>query len=858
MPSKTFKVTVPDVALEQLLACNTWAPSKNRCLWQYVRQHPLVEALLRKLLIRGSRAAGEVLIPLSCVLSRYDDENSSCSLHSHIFAQLTLVVGATRPMLIGDSAVVLHEGQALQIDAGVPHGIPEQHSTCGPRVSINLFVATQAQVGSPPLSACLLAGRRPLEPAPQLCAFRWARPVTLDEALRPTDDLLFDHWRACSEALDGEQLPPRKRAKHAVGVPAELPTEWGVDTKVALDFAGLCAGAREVCLQRLQRVVDDREKVNDLNSYCSSVIKGVGDTFGAELQPQLREALNFKLKGSGWTLADLDSSAVGALAGLPRHSAAEIVSSLNSATVGNLSAFMTGCAKWHHTSCPLARALQSGWDAVVKVLAGCKAEVHSQALVQAIQMACEQHTLEAFEVACSALLLFPPGCTPPLSTYNSLFKAAGRVGRWPKALDLFNKLPEILQPNRYTYTALLDAVVHGGGPQTMLFALWNDMQRTGVAADPQLFSTMLQGCSDAAVADELLGDMDWQGIVPNREVLTSLVGCYRRAGAPTAKAWEALKLAKCCGLALDCQFFVSLVIALGFANDTGAVVLLVQSLRDVYKVKPDVFFYTAAIAQCARAGDMAGAETIISQMQRDGVEPNEHTHCAIIAAYSKAGHLKKAVEYFDLTNKEMALPIEAYCSILSGCRAVLDNTCALRILKKARQLGPVKSACYTLTRQCCAMAGDDDGAAKADTWQKRDGVPTHIPTSTVDDPLTGEPIAFQPGNDDESVAASVKTMMACVKSAGYDPRLWQYDPQISPEEREERLKYHTEKKALAWALQHFPQGSSITVRKTIRCCVDCHNTFKVASSAYGRTLRILDQVRMHEFTAGKCSCGDWW
>ena len=278
------------------------------------------------------------------------------------------------------------------------------------------------------------------------------------------------------------------------------------------------------------------------------------------------------------------------------------------------------------------------------------------------------------------------------------------------------------------------------------------------------------------------------------------------------------------------------------------------------EVKLDVFLYTAAISQCARAGDVLGAETIISQMQGDQVEPNQHTHCAIIAVYSKANLLPKAVEYFYEANKDNTLPIEAYCSILSGCRAVLDNKCALRILKKARQqesLRPVKSACYTLARQSCALAGDEIGAARVDKWQKMDGVVTHIPTSTVDDPSTGERLPFEPGYD-EVAATSVKSMMACLKRAGYTPQLWQYDPEISNDEREDRLKYHTEKKALAWALQHFPQGSSITVRKTIRCCVDCHNAFKIASSAYQRTLRILDQVRMHEFSAGKCSCGDWW
>ncbi|CAE7941469.1 unnamed protein product, partial [Symbiodinium necroappetens] len=336
-----------------------------------------------------------------------------------------------------------------------------------------------------------------------------------------------------------------------------------------------------------------------------------------------------------------------------------------------------------------------------------------------------------------------------------------------KALELFSQLPEHLQPNRYTYTALFDAVVKGGGPQTVLWALWNHLQRSKVTADLQLMSTMLQGCSDVSVVEELLGELDWQGLTPNLEVLSSMLGCLRRAGAATKKTWEVLQVAKSCELSLDCQFLVQVVTALGFANDTGAVVLLMESVREVYKVEPDVFLYTAAISQCARAGDVAGAETVIRLMQQDQVEPNEHTHCAIIAVYSKAGKLLEAVRHFQEANEKVALPIEGYTSLLSGCRAALDNRCALQILKKARLQGPVKSACYTLARQSCALAGDEAGAAKVDKWQKRDGVITHVPTSTVDDPSTGERLPFQPGNDDVAVAACVQRMMGRLKSAGF-------------------------------------------------------------------------------------------
>eukprot|EP00439_Symbiodinium_sp_Y106_P022811 s2616_g2.t2 len=808
----TFKVKVPDGALEHLLSSSSasWIPSKSRLL-QFPGRDDLLEELLRRLLTKATKLAGEPLIPLKCVLCRYDDNQGSCELHSHPLQQLTLALGAERPLLLADTALMLPEGRAVRIEKGVPHGVPEQHSPCGPRLSLNLFVASKAEASSPPLS--LLPG--PLEPSTQLCAFRWARPTPLDASFRPQDGQMRDLWLSCTSQEEGTS-PSAKRRRQAT-VPSELPADWGVDGRVALDFAGLSAGAREVCFERLRKVFEEGPpRVRDINRYCSTVIKGVGDSFGSALPAALREALEAKLAGSGWTLGDLDSSAIGALAGLPEPAARQLLESLRPASVSNLSAFVSGAAKRLGAQCPLAQALGKGWPAVAKVLAKDQA-VGGQGLVKAIALACQQQTPEAFEAACAALSRFPAGCKPPLSTYNTIFKVAGRVGRWPKALELFSQLPEHLQPNRYTYTALFDAVVKGGGPESVLWALWNQLQRSRAEADLQLMSTMLQGCSDASVVEELLGELDWQGLTPNMEVLTSMLGCLRRAGAATNKTWEVLKLAKSCELTLDCQFLVQVVTALGFANDTGAVVLLMESVREVYKVEPDVFLYTAAIAQCARAGDVAGAETLLRLMQRrDQVEPNEHTHCAIIAVYSKAGKLLEAVRHFQEANEKVALPIEGYTSILSGCRAALDNRCAMHILKKARLQGPVKSACYTLARQSCALAGDEAGAAKVDKWQKQDGVVTHVPTSTVDDPSTGERLPFQPGNDDVAVAACVQRMMSRLKSAGYEPQLWQYDPEISQEEREDRLQFHTEKKALAWALKHFPKGSSITVRKTIR------------------------------------------
>ena len=78
----TFKVKVPDGALEHLLSSSSasWIPSKSRLL-QFPGRDDLLEELLRRLLTKATKLAGEPLIPLKCVLCRYDDNQGSCELH---------------------------------------------------------------------------------------------------------------------------------------------------------------------------------------------------------------------------------------------------------------------------------------------------------------------------------------------------------------------------------------------------------------------------------------------------------------------------------------------------------------------------------------------------------------------------------------------------------------------------------------------------------------------------------------------------------------------------------------------------------------------------------------------------------
>lgn len=97
-----------------------------------------------------------------------------------------------------------------------------------------------------------------------------------------------------------------------------------------------------------------------------------------------------------------------------------------------------------------------------------------------------------------------------------------------------------------------------------------------------------------------------------------------------------------------------------------------------------------------------------------------------------------------------------------------------------------------------------------------------------------------------------------IKKAGYVPNTAHVLLHINEQERETKLKYHSEKIALAFALINMPAGASIRIMKNIRICGDCHSAFKYVSKVFKREIVVRDTNRFHHFSEGSCSCGDYW
>lgn len=81
---------------------------------------------------------------------------------------------------------------------------------------------------------------------------------------------------------------------------------------------------------------------------------------------------------------------------------------------------------------------------------------------------------------------------------------------------------------------------------------------------------------------------------------------------------------------------------------------------------------------------------------------------------------------------------------------------------------------------------------------------------------------------------------------------------VHDDQKEELLKHHSEKLALAFGLISLPPNIPIIIHKNLRICGDCHSFMKVAAHITERLLIVRDANRFHHFKDGSCSCGDFW
>ncbi|KAJ9140082.1 hypothetical protein P3X46_030769 [Hevea brasiliensis] len=307
--------------------------------------------------------------------------------------------------------------------------------------------------------------------------------------------------------------------------------------------------------------------------------------------------------------------------------------------------------------------------------------------------------------------------------------------------------------------------------------------------------------------------------------------------------------------------------------------------------RSDVSIWNSMINGLAVHGLALDAITLFSRMEEENVLPDSITFLGILAACSHCGLVKEGRKYFDLMKSHYLIQpqLEHYGAMVDLLsRAGLLEEAYATI--KAMPMEPdviiwraLLSACRTyqkpglgevaITNISRLESGDyvllSNIYCSQKRWDSAQGVREMMKMNRVRKirgkswfEWAGVVHKFKAGDrshpEVEAIYKILEGLIQRTKLEGFLPATELVMMDVSEEEKEGNLYYHSEKLALAYGIFKTCPGTEIRISKNLRICNDCHNWIKMVSRLLSRVIIVRDRIRFHRFEGGSCSCGDYW
>ena len=275
--------------------------------------------------------------------------------------------------------------------------------------------------------------------------------------------------------------------------------------------------------------------------------------------------------------------------------------------------------------------------------------------------------------------------------------------------------------------------------------------------------------------------------------------------------------------------------------------------------KPNHITLLGVLFACSHAGLVKdGIRLFLSMEKLFGIKPQREHHGCMVDLFGRAGKLEKALDFIEEMN--LAPDIIIWKSLLGACRVHKDVEMAARVAKEIHRLDPADYGAQILLAN--VYAGSN-------RWRDAENVRKNM----IDKGMKKEPGCswievgkkthlFTAGDkshpESETINKELERLIHRIADTGYVPETMFVLHDVEREQKEELLKYHSEKLAIVFGLMNSVEGKPIRVMKNLRICGDCHNFAKMVSKTEKHRIIVRDALRFHHFISGKCSCGDYW
>ncbi|KAL5552264.1 hypothetical protein UlMin_002440 [Ulmus minor] len=449
--------------------------------------------------------------------------------------------------------------------------------------------------------------------------------------------------------------------------------------------------------------------------------------------------------------------------------------------------------------------------------------------------------------------VFKLGLQGDVFVQNSLINMYGKCGNIELASHVFR---QTLQTSVASWSAIIAAHATLGMWWDCL-ELFRDMIKQGCwRAEESILVTLISACTHLGALDlgrsihaSLLRNISGLNVIVETSLIDMYVncGCLVRGLSLFRKMPEKNHLsysAMISGLAMH-------------GHGRKALEVFDQMLEQ--GLVPDDVVYVGVLSACSQAGLVDEGFQCFDRMKYEhGIEPTVQHYGCLVDLLGRAGLLNEALEL--IKSMQIKPNDVVWRSLLSACRVHGNMETGEVAARNLFQLNSQNPSDYLVLSNMYAKAQKWDDFARIRTELASKGLTQTPGFSMVEVERKVKKFVSQdmlhPQCD--GVHEMIHQMEWQLRFDGYSPDTSQVLLGVDEEEKRERLKYHSQKLAIAFALIHTSKGSPIRITRNLRMCSDCHTYTKYISVIYEREIIVKDRNRFHHFKDGTCSCRDYW
>ncbi|XP_057732940.1 pentatricopeptide repeat-containing protein At2g22070-like [Arachis stenosperma] len=276
-------------------------------------------------------------------------------------------------------------------------------------------------------------------------------------------------------------------------------------------------------------------------------------------------------------------------------------------------------------------------------------------------------------------------------------------------------------------------------------------------------------------------------------------------------------------------------------------------------IEPDQITYVGVLSACSHVGLVQQGKSYFSLMKNvHQIEPTSSHYACMIDLLGRAGLLEEA--YHFIKNMPVEPDVIAWGSLLASCRVHKNVDLAKVAAENLLLLDPNNSGAYSALANTLSACGRWKDAAMIRKSMKDRAVKKEQGISWVQIQnkvhIFGVEDGLHPQRD--AIYRMISKIWTEIKKMGFIPDTDSVLHDLDQEVKEQILRHHSEKLAIAFALLNTPGYATLRIMKNLRVCNDCHSAIKYISKLVGREIIVRDSTRFHHFKDGSCSCQDYW